>query len=169
MSSTSGGSIAIQLADQVFRYLRSLTGDAEVARDLTQDLLLGLHGRGEAGPALVFTAARNRGLSWLRRQTARRRHEVEAADESALHALPAPAGDRPDRLLEAADLRRDLRAALACLSEEQRTVFHLTEIEGLRYADVAAVLGISAGTVASRKHHAVQRLQAELRRRGHDT
>ncbi|MFA7331793.1 MAG: RNA polymerase sigma factor [Candidatus Delongbacteria bacterium] len=158
----------VQLAGRVYRYLRSLVGDADAARDLTQDLLLKLHDQPGAGLALVFTVARNLGLSHLRHRTVRQRVVMALGENQDLaETALAPEAEWPDRRLEAKDLRADLRAALAGLSEEQRTVFHLTEIEGLRYLEVAAVLGISVGTVASRKHHAVRRLQIELRRRGH--
>lgn len=163
----SGESTLQQLSVQVFRYLRTLTGDAEVARDLVQDLWLKLHEQPQAGAALVFTAARNCGLSWLRRRATRLR-VLEERDGAESARVAAPAAQRPDRQLETAELRQALLEALAGLPEDQRSVFHLTEIEGLRHAEVAAILGIPQGTVASRKHHAVRRLQEELRRRGHD-
>ena len=75
--------------------------------------------------------------------------------------------ERPDRALEAAEFRADLLSALGLLPEEQRSVFHLSEIEGLSYAEIAQVLKLSPGTIASRKHHAVRKLREQLRRRGH--
>ena len=41
-------------------------------------------------------------------------------------------------------------------------VLLLAEFSGLRGAEIAQVLGIPAGTVASRKHHAMERLKALL-------
>lgn len=79
----------------------------------------------------------------------------------------APELRRPDRALENRQLRDDLLAALSTLPEDQRSVFHLSEIEGLSYAEIAAILAVSPGTIASRKHHAVRRLREFLRRRGH--
>jgi RNA polymerase sigma-70 factor (ECF subfamily) len=158
----------------VFRYLRSLVGDDDIARDLVQDtfLRLGRHaarqGGGEAiGAGLVFTTARNCGLDHLRRRKVRRIHEV-AIDEDAGHQWPDSAAPRPDQAVEDGQFRHDLAAALLDLPEDQRTVFHLSEVEGLTYDAIAGVLGISPGTVASRKHHAVRKLRDQLRRLGHD-
>jgi len=151
----------------VFRYLRSLVGDADLARDLAQDTFLKLHAHADkAGAALFFTVARSCALDHLRRQRVRRGRET-AAGEPLLAAAPAPASDRPDRNLENRELRDDLLAALATLPEDQRSVFHLSEIEGLSYAEIAGILAVSPGTIASRKHHAVRKLREELRRRGH--
>ncbi len=152
----------------VFRYLRTLVGDGETARDLVQDTFLRLHphARG-AGPGLVFTVARSCALDHLRRRRWRRQHEQPGADH-----CDQTAGDPaalPDRTCADREFRRHLQVALAELPEDQRTAFHLSEIEGLAYADIAAVLGVSAGTVASRKHHAVRKLRAALRRLGHAT
>ncbi len=162
------------LADQhgagVLRYLRSLVGDGDTARDLLQETFLRLHGRAEgAGAPLVYTVARSCAIDHLRRRRVRRRAEVvdPAAREAAAARHPAPVGRQPDREHENRRLRADLLAALALLPEDQRSVFHLSEIEGLPYAEIAAILAVSPGTIASRKHHAVRKLRDELRRRGH--
>ena len=151
----------------IFRYLRSMVGDADVARDLAQETFLKLHAHaGGAGAALVFTVARSCALDHLRRQRVRRGHETAAA-EQLVSAAPAPESCRPDRDLENRQLRDDLLAALAILPEDQRSVFHLSEIEGLSYREIGVILEVSPGTIASRKHHAVRKLRESLRRRGH--
>jgi len=159
--------LADRYAAGVYRYLRSLVGDPETARDLVHDTFLKLRGHvRDAGAALVFTVARSCALDHLRRRRVRNAHETTAS-ESLLATTRAPAGDEPDRALANRELCEDLLAALALLSEDQRSVFHLSEIEGLTYAEIAAILAVSPGTIASRKHHAVRRLRDELRRRGH--
>jgi RNA polymerase sigma-70 factor (ECF subfamily) len=57
---------------------------------------------------------------------------------------------------------RRLRQALCELPSMSRDVLLLSEFSGLRGAGIAAVLGIPAGTVASRKHHAIERLKSLL-------
>lgn len=61
---------------------------------------------------------------------------------------------------EASAARRDLGIALAALAPDQRAVVLLVDAEGLDYAEAAQVLGIAAGTVASR----LSRARCELRR-----
>lgn len=151
----------------VFRYLRSMVGEEDVAKDLLQDTFLKLRPHAaEAGKALIFTAARSCALDYLRRKRTRQNH-VSAAEVATLAQVPTRSQDRPDHQLDLKRLRLDLLGALEQLPEDQRTVFHLSEIEGLSYAEISQVLDVSPGTIASRKHHAVRKLRTTLRRRGH--
>jgi RNA polymerase sigma-70 factor, ECF subfamily len=59
-----------------------------------------------------------------------------------------------------------VRAAVAALPQEHREVFALAQGEGLRYQDIAAILGIPVGTVKSRMHAATALLRDHLRRAG---
>lgn len=55
-----------------------------------------------------------------------------------------------------------VRTALARLDEEDREILRLTSWEGLRPAEVAAVMGLPSATVRSRLHRARKRLRSEL-------
>ncbi len=159
--------LAERHAAGVFRYLRSLVGDGETARDLLQDTFLRLQPHAtEAGTGLVFTAARTCALDHLRR---RKTHGavVTPMDSQTLETVAAGRAHQPDRAVEDSELRSDLLEALAALPEDQRSVFHLSEIEGLPYNEIAEILAVSPGTIASRKHHAVRKLREHLRRLGH--
>ena len=57
---------------------------------------------------------------------------------------------------------RRLHQALRQLPSASRDVLLLAEFSGLRGAEIASVLGIPAGTVASHKHHAMERLKILL-------
>jgi RNA polymerase sigma-70 factor (ECF subfamily) len=67
---------------------------------------------------------------------------------------------------EARELRTAIRAAVAALPSEQREVFALAQVEGLRYEEIGRILEIPLGTVKSRMHAAVRALRARLRRAG---
>ncbi|KXK20242.1 MAG: RNA polymerase sigma factor [Fimbriimonadaceae bacterium] len=58
--------------------------------------------------------------------------------------------------------RETLRSAFEKLSEDHKEVVLLHEVEGLTYDEAAHVLGVPAGTVKSRLHHAFQNLRASL-------
>jgi RNA polymerase sigma-70 factor (ECF subfamily) len=66
---------------------------------------------------------------------------------------------------EADELRRRLSAALEQLSERQRAVIVLHDVEGFRHAEIGEMLGIPEGTARSDLHHA----RAALRRLLSDT
>jgi len=162
-----------RMADRVYRYLRAWCGDAETARDLTQETFLNLartvgSAADRISPAYVFVAARNTALSHHRKRRIERRHlrPLEPSDGAAQPA--AGRGADPARTAERAELGRALEEALARLPEELRTVFLLSEVEGLRYREIADVMGCPPGTVASRKFKAVKSLRDALAGRGFD-
>ena len=66
---------------------------------------------------------------------------------------------------EADELRRRLTAALEELTERQRAVIVLHDVEGFRHAEIGETLGIPEGTARSDLHHA----RATLRRLLSDT
>ena len=78
-------------------------------------------------------------------------------------ADPLPEGyDHPDSRaqsdIESVELRPDLSAALAELSEEFRAAVVLVDVEGQSVRDTAEILGVAEGTVKSRLHRARKEL-----------
>jgi RNA polymerase sigma-70 factor (ECF subfamily) len=60
--------------------------------------------------------------------------------------------------------RRLLDLILDRLPEEQRTVFVLSEIEGMTAPEVAAIVGVPLGTVSSRLRRAREQFHVEAAR-----
>ena len=81
-------------------------------------------------------------------------------------ARPEPADPsevaRPGAALERTEDERQLYAALARLSDEHRAVLLMKDIDGLKYEEIAAVLGVPVGTVRSRLHRARLELRGLL-------
>ena len=144
-----------------FRTAFVIAGDAADAEEAAQDAFVKAHralGRFRRGRpfrpwllAIVANEARNR----RRTQDRRAALALRAADPGALGEDPeaaALARERRERLLTAVErLRDDDREVLAC-----RYFLELSEEE------TAAALGIARGTVKSRTHRALKRLQEEL-------
>jgi len=59
-----------------------------------------------------------------------------------------------------------LEGELSGLSEEHRQVIVLSRLNGLKYREIAEVLGIPSGTVRSRLHYALEHLRRGLATRG---
>lgn len=140
------------------RYARALLGSHADADDLVQDTVargwdkLASWRGGSDMRAWLFGIMHNLHIDRLRSQPP----PAEALDESLTASLSdPPATPAADGRL----LLRDLDAALRLLPPEQREVLLLVALEEMRYEDVAAVLGIPAGTVMSRLSRGRERLR----------
>ncbi|GAA2844982.1 SigE family RNA polymerase sigma factor [Streptosporangium fragile] len=129
-----------------------LTGDAHLAEDLLQSVLIKIAGqwpklsRGGNPEAYTRKALVNQYISWRRRP----RRELPSAN-------PPERGSSCD---EAALDRIVLRQALAKLTPKQRAVIVLRFWEDLTETQTAEVLGCSVGTVKSQVHRALVRLRS---------
>jgi RNA polymerase sigma-70 factor (ECF subfamily) len=147
--------------DAIYRYCYVRLGSHESAEDATSEVFLkafsGLPGyRGNAGTvfaAWLFQIARNVVTDHYRRR--RPNVPVELLDEQ-----PDPA-DPPEEQAIAASEREAVRAALAQLPEEQRTVLEL-QLAGWSGEQIAGAIGRSHGAVRMLRLRAVQQLKATL-------
>ncbi len=96
------------------------------------------------------------------RQPTRPLDDAVEPDADASVVEPPSANPSPIVELERRELGRRIDAALGELSPEHRAVIQLREFEGLDYAEIAAAVGCSLGTVMSRLHYARKHLQKLL-------
>jgi RNA polymerase sigma-70 factor (ECF subfamily) len=156
-----------RLAPSMLAFFARTTGAGPAAEDLLQTTLLKLHAsratwrKGEKLRPWAFTIAARVRVDWLRRN-GRRAREVDDAELDA-EALPDldPAQDPGAVALEGERAER-VRAALASLPEPQRVVVHLHRFEGLGFAEIGRVLGISESAAKVRAFRAYGRLRAAL-------
>ncbi|MEQ9501063.1 MAG: RNA polymerase sigma factor [Deltaproteobacteria bacterium] len=150
--------------DFVHRYLyRFFPRDPEYVEDLVQSTFLEVwrcaprFRNGSAGRTFIVGIATN--LSRMRRRgEARRRRAMDA-----LAAEPQRAGTTPEERAVVGQRVRRLEAAIATLSEKQREVFVLCDLEGFSGGEAAETLGIRPGAVWRRLHDARKKLRAALR------
>ncbi|MGH8909836.1 MAG: RNA polymerase sigma factor [Egibacteraceae bacterium] len=142
----------------LFRFLMSQCGDRALAEDLVmatfEELLRhghGIRGGGDAIRAWVFRAARNNLID--DRRKARRRGDVPLSDEDAERHVVEGLGTEAAALNIVGD--RQLQAALARLSPEQREVLALRFGAGLSGPETAKVTGRSLNAVKSLQHRAL--------------
>lgn len=143
----------------LFRYLCQLTGDPGLAEEVLQDTLAaawqgaGAFERRASVRTWLFGIARRRAHDALRRR------RLPAAPEEALDAVADPEPGPEARALRRSDLDA-LGAAIARLPAIHREVLVLNFVDGLRYEEIAAVVGVPVGTVRSRLNHAKRGLRA---------
>lgn len=82
----------------------------------------------------------------------------------SLDAVLVDGSDSPVAALSRKDAEQRLQEAILSLPLKQRQVFTLSFYQEMSYEEIARLVGCSPGTVASRKHAAVKKLAARLRR-----
>lgn len=137
-------------SDEIYRFARSLLANQADAEDATQEVLLRLWNHlPKLYPfnlrAWLLRTTRTYCLDQIRRRTNRAAPlpvDDEMLEEHAddLAVNPSHAADSSFRLEQA-------RAALLKLPENLRSVFVLYEVNGLRYREIADVLGIPINSV----------------------
>lgn len=158
---------------RLLAFLVPYVGDLALAEDLLQETFLRVfRQRASYEPrgafrTWLFAIARNLALDHFRR----RRGSPEAIplpqEEGVAGTDPGWVPDAtPDALgvLVGREAAASLRAALLELPEEDRAVILLSRLEGLRYREIAEILGSTEGAVKVRAHRALLTLRKRLQR-----
>lgn len=145
-----------------------LVGSHEDALDLSQEAFARAYrARANLDPDLPFYAylyqiVRRLCFNFLRDSRTRRVRMEEATPWLMNQAGSKAAAADPARSAERSEICALVQAAIERLSEREREVLVLKEFEGLRYREIAELLGIPIGTVMSRLYTARRNLAAEL-------
>lgn len=145
-------------ASRVYSLAYRLSGDAEKAREFTQDTFIRAFSRLSQfrGDAAFST--------WLHRIVVTivsnaRRSEIRFAREVALeeaHSIEVTAPEADP------DLKECIARAVERLSDAYRTTLIMHDIEGYTHAEIAGILGVPEGTCKSRLSAARAQLREEL-------
>lgn len=142
-------------------FAQGMLHERAAAEDIAQDVMLELWRRrgdisiAESLRAYLLRATRNRALNQLRHHKVAKRAEPQVVGEDSVNATGASN-------LVAGELRDALVAAVCELPPACREVFELSRSRGLRYAEIAAMLGISVKTVESQMGKALKHLRSRL-------
>lgn len=163
MNATDLERIYDEHAASLFAFFRRFAADDTEARDYLQSWFLKIAQWESTGPeienerAFLLKAAHRHALDLLRRTQTRQKYDRLAALEPSLPRFSI--GENPDREL----LRVALERALDELPDEQQLIVQLKLWDGLTFAEIADVLGLSANTAASRFRYGIAKLQEALR------
>lgn len=168
---TTSATLGFQAVHERFRsrvlhYLTRLVGEGE-AEDLTQSVMLkvseGLPDfRGDSSLSTwIYRIATNAALDRLRRKSIETPVETEVESDEANVPQDAQAPS-----VETTAIREEMSACIRefieRLPENYRTVMVLSELEGFKNDEIAAILGLSLDTVKIRLHRAREKLRKEL-------
>lgn len=137
------------------------TGDSDDAEDVCQDAFI------TALERLDECRQPDRFAAWLlrivrNRAHNHRRHAAVRIGVPMVDVDHTPAPDNPLRDAERAELRERLIGGLGALSETQREVVLLHDLEGWKHREIAATLGFPEGTVRYHLHQARRALRSLL-------
>jgi RNA polymerase sigma-70 factor, ECF subfamily len=155
--------LAVPLFDQLYNFARWMTGNDSEAEDLVQETYAkGLRGfesfrAGTNFRAWMYRILRNSYLS------SRTGLKASVAFDEEDPGLPQPADSATpeDHVILESD-RQAVQRALESLPPHFREVLLLCDVEEMTYQEIAATLGVPAGTVMSRLFRARQTLRRLL-------
>ena len=150
--------------DSLWRTLRYLGVPDASVDDAAQQTLCVLARRlsdVESGAEVAFLFATAIRVASEARRSVRRNHADPVQD---VDSFPATAAS-PEELVDQRRAREVLEQVLDAIPTDLRVVFVLFEIEELSLAEIADLLGIPTGTVASRLRRARDSFQTVVRRR----
>ena len=158
---------------KIFNFIFRFVRNRELANDLLQETFLRVvknakrYTRKAKFTTWLYTIARNQSIDALRRQQHRRHRSLDppsgkAADGPTL--LERVPGQSPDGLerTDAHQISARISAAIDELSEEQREVFVMREVQQLKFKEIAEVIGVSENTIKSRMRYALENLRLAL-------
>lgn len=157
---------------RVFALAYRACGNEEDARDLTQEIFLRMYRsldsfKGESRfSTWLYRVAANICIDFNRKASTTPKTASLEDGEAALRLPDQNQARQPEAAAENLELRAELQAGLAALSQEHRTVLLLRDVSGLTYGELAQALDLTEGTVKSRLARARRALREILLQRG---
>jgi RNA polymerase sigma-70 factor (ECF subfamily) len=157
----------------LINFFYHLCWDRQAAEDCAQEVFLRVYSHlGTYEPQAKFTTflfriARN---LWIDRARSVAVHgkplsldrRADGDEGRALGERVASRTPGPLEILARDEQQAALRRAIDRLPEEQKAVVILSEIDGMKYQDISAILDVPVGTVKSRMHTAMEKLKELL-------
>ena len=155
---------------ELYSYLRKYVGDATLAEDVFQctfiqvHLKIHLYEKGRPVRPWLYTIATNQAIDALRKakrcesMSLDMRPPYEQEGGNSFAELIQGENEDPVHTLEGVERRRWVNETLSRLAPHLRSVIIMAYYQGLKYREIAEILGIPVGTVKSRLHAAVAKL-----------
>ena len=156
---------------ELYSYLRRYLGDATLAEDAFQGTFLQVHLKceqfeeGRKVRPWLYTIATNQAIDAQRRNKRHRNVSLDRSskrdgddDLGSLIDLLVSKEPDPEAHLDAAQRQEWIREAVEQLPDQLRAAIDLVYYQGFKYREAADILGIPVGTVKSRLHAAILKL-----------
>jgi RNA polymerase sigma-70 factor (ECF subfamily) len=167
--------------NELYRYLTRYLGDRALSEDVFQNTFLqihlkrGLYEEGRPVRPWIYSIATHQAVDALRKLG---RHPTISLDQNVNHSGDSEAGRLVDLLiseeagplaeLQGEERKEWVRESVARLPDALRQTVILAYHEDLKYREIAEILKIPVGTVKSRLHAALAKLQEMARSANRD-
>lgn len=161
----------------IIGYIMRSCGNRAKAEDLTQEVFLRViksapkYRKTAKFTTWLYTIARNISIDAARRRSGRPEVSLDRSiggkggddnDKTFVANVADHRAEAGNVSLVRQDFRESLKLALAELPQEQREVFLLREVSGMKFREIADVVGVSENTVKSRMRYALETLRGHL-------
>ena len=165
--------IVVAYQDRVYNLCLRMLGSRQAAEDAAQEAFLSAYRnvrriRGATVRPWLLRIASNTCIDELRRRKRQPQLSLDVPAPDSEESRPLDVPDRaagPEQLALSGEVGEALQAELVRLPPDQRAAVVLSDVEGLSYQEIAAVMGGSVGTVKSRISRGRAKLREALRAR----
>lgn len=162
----------------LYSYLHRYLNDAQLAEDVFQATFLQIYLKSEHFDTQrkfrpwLYTVATNQAIDAQRRNKRHKHPSLQQtvepgsqlrAEMSLQEVLPV-SGETPEHILQEQEQGQFIRRLIERLPGTLREVVHLIYYEGMKYREAAVILELPVGTVKSRLHTAMRKLEEMLRK-----
>ena len=159
-----------QTQQSLYHFAYDLTGNHHDAEDLSQEVYLRMHRhlhkfRGDAKvTSWLFRIAVNTNISKHRKKAFKALTFVETMDDGSISTGRSSSAweTNPEKHAERSIMQSHIQSALQSLSLRERSVFSLRHYRDLPLKEIAAIMGITEGTVKSTLFRSIRKLQKRL-------
>jgi RNA polymerase sigma-70 factor (ECF subfamily) len=170
---TAFDELLVRYSPRLYGLIYHMTSNHEDTNDLLQDVFAKAYRsicnfRGKSSfYTWMHSIAVNMTINFLKKRN-RRQHPSLNDPDSRIENDPdfieatSNGHGNPSREVAIHELQKKLNAAMLKLSEDQRMVVTMFDIQGIPHAEIARILKVSEGTVRSRLFYAHRQLQNSL-------
>jgi RNA polymerase sigma-70 factor (ECF subfamily) len=155
-------SIYLQHYAALHHYAFTILDDSALADEMVQDVFFKILERSEpiaihtSLKAYLYRSVYNECMNYFKHHKVQQKYQSHTFYEMDKHT------ESPLSKLQFREFEQRLKKAINDLPEQCRTVFQMSRFEELKYAEIAAQLGISIKTVDNQMGKALKRLRMQL-------
>jgi len=151
-----------QFAQGLINFASRFVRDKEISENIIQEVFLSIWKNRETQKideikkAYLYTSVRNKALNYLRHQKIEFDYAINSIEMSA-------EPETPSQSFHKKMLKTSLMSVIEELPQQRKMVFTMNRLDGLTYAEIADILGLSIKTVETHMGRALKTLREKLK------